>query len=147
MKLKIKRIDKSLPLPDYEKDAACFDFVCREDVIINPSQLVLVPTNSVIKLPLGYSMLLISRSSTPIKKGLMVANGVGVLDSFFSGDKDEIMIECFNFTDKPVEVKRGERIAQGMIVKFETAEWEEVESMDDRGRGGFAKDLIRPGKR
>lgn len=147
MKLKIKRVDKTLPLPEYEKGASCFDLVCRESVTIAPQEIKLVPTNVVIKLPPGYTMLLISRSSTPLKKGLMVANGVGVLDSFFSGDKDEIMIELFNFTNKDVEVVRGEHLAQGLVIKHEEVEWEEVEKMPNKGRGGYDADFNRPDKK
>ncbi len=141
MKLKTKRIDKSLELPKYEKGAACFDFVCREDATIKPKEIKLVPSNSVIKVPVGYSILIFSRSSTPLRKGLMLANGVGVLDSFYCGDKDEIMLEFMNISNKIVEIKRGEKLAQGMLIKHETVEWEEVEKMEDKGRGGYITDL------
>jgi len=147
MKIKTKRIDKSLPLPSYEKGAACFDFVCREDVLIKPREINLIPTNSIIAVPEGYSLLVFSRSSTPLKKGLILANGVGVLDSFYCGDKDEIVLEFLNITDSEVMVKRGEHLGQGMLVKYETAEWDEVEKMEAKGRGGYNLDLTRKTKK
>lgn len=147
MKLITKRINKRLPLPDYEKGAACFDLVCRKNILIKPKELKLVPANIVIRIPEGYAVLIFARSSTPIKKGLILANGVGVLDPFYCGDKDEIVLEFFNFTDKEVKVKAGERLAQGMLIKHETVEWNEVERMGKRGRGGYDKDLTRASKR
>ena len=96
MKIKIKRFDKSFPLPTYEKEAACFDLVCRKGTIIRPSKIKLVPVNIAIELPRGQALLVFNRSSTPMRKGLLLANGVGVIDPFYNGDKDEIMIELFN---------------------------------------------------
>lgn len=147
MKLKTKRIDKTLPLPDYEKGAACFDFVCRENAKIAPREIKLIPLNSVIKVPEGYSILIYPRSSTPLKKGLILANSVGILDSFYCGDKDEILAMFLNVTDKEVEIKKGERLVQGMLIKHETAQWEEVERMEEKGRGGYSTDFNRKAKR
>ena len=137
MKIDIKRIDKSLPLPVYEKGAACFDFICRESLLIGPKEIKLVPANTVVKLPPGYTLIVLSRSHLPLKKGLMLALGVGVIDPFYCGDKDEIYLQFYNFTEKSVKVERGEQLAQGMIVKYETAEWNEVESMLEEGIGGY----------
>lgn len=147
MKLKTKRIDKSLPLPDYEKGAACFDFVCREDVTIGPGKIELVPLNVVIRVPDGYALLVFARSSTSINKGLVLANGVGVVDSFYCGDKDEIVAAFYNFASKKIQVKKGERLAQGMLIRHEVAQWSEVENMGAIGRGGYESDLWRPDKR
>ena len=137
MEIEIKRVDKSLPLPTYERGASCFDFVCREDVQIKPNEIGLIPTNAIVKVPDNYTLLVFSRSSTPLKKGLMLANGVGVIDSFFCGDSDEIMVEFFNITNKLVKIARGEVLAQGLLVKYEQGVWKEVEKMGSLGRGGF----------
>lgn len=147
MKLKTKRVDKNLSLPEYETGAACFDFVCREDAVIKPKEIKLVPLNSVIKLPEGYTVLIFMRSSTPLKKGVIMANSVGVLDSFYCGDSDEIITEFFNITDHDVEIKRGEILVQGMLLKHEVVDWEEVEKMEDKGRGGYVADLGREDKK
>lgn len=137
MKIKTKRIDKSLPLPNYDKGAACFDFICRKTTTIKPKEIKLVPSNSVIKVPKGYSILILARSSTPLEKGLILANGVGALDSFYGGDKDEVLLEFFNITDHEVEIKRGEYLAQGMLIKYEVVEWKEVDKMNENGMGGY----------
>jgi dUTP pyrophosphatase len=68
---------------------------------------------------------------------LMVANGVGVVDSDYCGPKDEIKIEVYNFTAKPVVVARGDRLAQGIVMPFVRAEWREGDSPTRATRGGF----------
>lgn len=137
MEIQIKRIDKSLPLPVYEPGASCFDFLCRQNLEIKPNQIGLVPTNTIVKVPEGYSLLVFARSSTPLQKSLVLANGVGVVDSFFCGDKDEIMIEFLNIGKDTVKVTKGEVLAQGMLIKHEEVRWNEVDKMEDKGRGGF----------
>jgi dUTP pyrophosphatase len=138
MDIPIKRFDPDYPLPaQSESGAACFDLFCRETVTIPPRQLKAVRQNFALKVPEGYALLLFSRSSTPIKKGLMLANGVGVVDAFYHGDDDEVMTFFLNITDDPVTVEAGERIAQGMIMKTEPVTWREVESMESDGHGGY----------
>lgn len=67
----------------------------------------------------------------------MLANGIGIVDPFYSGDSDELKIQLLNFTDKPVEVKKGETLAQVVIVRREVVEWEEVDEMGADGHGGY----------
>jgi dUTP pyrophosphatase len=137
MQVTVKRIDKQLPLPVYEtKGAAGFDFVARTDVTIEPKAIQLVPGNIVIAIPQGYMLAVFSRSSTPKKKGVMLPHGVGVIDSDYCGPTDEIWIQVMNFTDSPVTIKRGEKIAQGVLLPVEQAEWQEVEEMTAPSRGG-----------
>ena len=78
-----------------------------------------------------------ARSSTPRRKGLSVPHGVGVIDQDYRGDDDEVRCQVYNFTDQPVTVRRGERLAQGIFVRVDRAEWEEVALMDAPARGGF----------
>lgn len=137
MDIKVKRFDKSIPLPEYNKKAACFDLRCREDAVVGPKEIKLVPANIAVKIPEGYALLVFVRSSTPMKKGLMLANSVGIVDPFYCGDKDEVVIEFLNITDKPVEVHKGDQLAQGMIVKSEVVHWNEVEEMNEEGIGGY----------
>lgn len=137
MKVKIKRIDKSLPLPKYESPgAAAFDVLARVDTTIEPQEIGRVPVNIVVEIPKGYMILLKDRSSTAKKKGLLCT--VGYIDQDFCGDEDEILLQFFNFTKKPVVVERGERLGQAAFVPIGTAEWEEVDSMKhNKTRGGF----------
>lgn len=137
MNIKIKRFDKNIPLPKYHSEkAACFDLKAREETKIPPGEVGYVPLNVAIETPDGYFFLLAARSSTH-KKGLILANGIGIGDPDFSGDEDEYMAAYYNFKDQPVTVEKGERIAQGMFVSSEKAEWNEVDSMDNETRGGF----------
>ena len=135
--LKIKRFDKEIPLPEFKTEgAAAFDLCARVAVEIMPRSIGYVPLNVVIEVPKGYFLILVARSSTH-KKGLWMANGIGILDPDFSGDEDEPKAVYYNFTDNPVVVEKGERIAQGLVIKRENIEWQEVEKMENKTRGGF----------
>ena len=122
MQIRIKRIDKTLPLPQYQTaGAVAFDFVSRETTTIPPRKTGYVPLNVCIGTPAGYMLLLAARSSLH-KKGLMLANGVGVGDQDFCGNSDEYKAAVYNFTDLPVTVARGERVEQGKLVPIEKKE-------------------------
>jgi dUTP pyrophosphatase len=137
MKVRIKRFVKDINLPEYKTTgAAGFDLSSRECVEIGPHAIGYIPLNVVIEAPAGYVVLLVARSSLH-KKGLMLANGLGVIDSDFCGDGDEYKAVCFNFTDQPAAVEKGDRIGQGVLIKYEKAEWDEVECMEKETRGGF----------
>lgn len=138
MQIKIKRIDKELSLPAYQTEgSAGFDIYARENTVIAPKAIALVPSNLIIATPPGFMLVVASRSSTPKRKGLMIANGIGVIDSDYSGPEDEVKILVYNFTDNEVTVEKGERIAQGLFVKVEQGQWEEVDEMSTKTRGGF----------
>jgi dUTP pyrophosphatase len=138
MKIQIKRIDKSLPLPKYQTfGAVAFDLVSRIDVEIKPLKVNLIPLNVIIKIPKNHAMLLVPRSSLPIKKGLLIPNGIGIIDQDFCGPKDELHLEVLNFTNKKVKIKKGERIAQGLLVAIKKVKWLEVKKINQRSRGGF----------
>src|SRR5688572_32512730 len=114
MRLKIRRLDPTIPLPAYGTDeAAGFDLAAAQDVTVAPGQIALVRTGLVIEVQTGHFLAIFARSSTPLKRGLVVANGVGVIDSDYSGPNDEIMIQVLNFTAADVRVTRGDRLAQG----------------------------------
>ena len=137
MEVRIKRFDKTVPLPAYKTEgAAAFDLCAREQVEILPKEFKYVPLNVAIETPPGYFLLLVARSSTH-KKGIWMANGIGIGDSDFSGDQDQYQAVYYNFSDKPVLVEKGERIAQGLIVKREAVQWQEVETMPNKTRGGW----------
>jgi dUTP pyrophosphatase len=144
MKIRIKRFDKTLPLPIAKPHAAGADLACRKDTIIPPHQVKLVPVNAAVAVPDGYFLLLAARSSTPLKKGLMMANSIGIVDPFFNGDKDEMLVQLLNFTDHPVEIKRGELLTQALLMKHEPIEWEEVETLGTDGYGGYKYKTAKP---
>ncbi len=139
MEIRIKRFDKNFPLPQPDDRAVCFDMVCRTTVTIPPHEIKGIPQNIALQVPDGYACLLFSRSSTPLRKGLMLANGVGVIDPFYCGDRDEFLAFFLNVTNEPVTIEAGEKIVQGMFVKHETISWQEVDAMNDEGHGGYKR--------
>ncbi len=138
MNVSIQRIDSTLPLPSYASTGAVgFDFVTRETTVIEPGAIGLVPGNVIVKVPEGYALLILPRSSLPRKKGLVCPHSVGVIDQDYHGPKDEILVQVQNITKEPVTIERGERIAQGLFVKVDIAEWTEVDGHGAESRGGF----------
>lgn len=138
MIIDIKRIDKDLPLPSYQSaGAAAFDLIARTETVIEPLAVSIVPVNLIVRTPPGYFLLLASRSSLAIKKKLMLANGIGVIDEDYCGPEDEIKLSLYNFGSAPVTVSRGERIGQAIFVKIERGQWNEVNAIDAPSRGGF----------
>ncbi len=137
MKIKIKKIENDVELPVYHTaGAAGFDLRAHERIEIAPHAIGYVPLGVAMQIPEGHFLLLAARSSLH-KRGLMMASGVGILDSDFCGDDDQPKATLLNFTDAPVVVLKGDRLVQGVIVPFVRAEWEEVQSMESKSRGGF----------
>ncbi len=114
-----------------------FDLLCRNPVTVPPGEIRLIPANIIVAVPEGFMLMVASRSSLAIKKGLMLANSVGIIDQDYRGANDEVMVQVYNMKDQPVDVERGERLAQGIFVRIAQVEWEEVSQMDDSSRGGF----------
>ncbi|MEW6769962.1 MAG: dUTP diphosphatase [Bacillota bacterium] len=138
MRIKIKRIDKSLPLPAYQTPGALgIDLCAREDVVVAPLELRLIPLNVVVEvLDKRYATLLVPRSSLA-STGLIQANSIGVIDHDYCGENDEIKICVYNLKDEAVTVYRGQRVAQLLFVRWEKCDIIEVSSVSDRSRGGF----------
>lgn len=127
-----------MPLPRYETAGSVgFDILARVDTLVKPGGITLVPGNIIVEVPAGYMLTVASRSSTPIKKGLLTPHGIGIIDHDYCGPEDEIKIQVYNFTDSPVEIKRGDKIAQGLFVRVDKFDWEEVQKMKKPTRGGF----------
>ena len=138
MRLRIARIRPSATIPAPATDgAAGFDLAAAEAVTIPPHAIRLVGTGLVIAVPAGHFLAIFARSSTPLKRGLMVANGVGVVDADYCGPSDEIRVQLLNITDQPVEVQVGDRLAQGIVLPAPSVTWDEVDAMDGPSRGGF----------
>lgn len=145
MHIRIQRIDKTLPLPTYATEGSVgFDLIARETVVIEPGRIELVPGNVIVEVPKGYMLAVASRSSTPKKKGLTPPHGFGVIDRDYCGPEDEVKIQVYNFSDAPVTVERGEKIAQGVFVRVDTFDWQEVDSIRDESRGGFGSTDLNP---
>ncbi len=138
MRIRITRLDPTVELPQYHSaGAAAFDLASREPVTVAPGEVRLVGTGLVVEVPRGHFLAVVARSSLPIKKGLLVANAIGIVDSDYCGPEDEVKVEVYNFRDRPVEIARGERIAQGLILPAVRVEWEEADEATSPSRGGF----------
>jgi len=138
MRLKIMRLDPSVPLPvPATAGAAAFDLAAAEAVEVPAHGIRLVGTGLVIAVPKGHFLGVFARSSLPLKRGLIVANGVGVIDADYCGPTDEVKIQVMNVTDQPVTIARGDRLAQGIVLQTPRVEWDEVTALTAPDRGGF----------
>ena len=138
LNVRVRRLRDSVRLPAYETaGAAAFDLAAADDVTIAPGQVALVPTGLVIEVPTGWFLGIFARSSTPLKRGLVVANGVGVVDSDYCGPADEVKIAVLNVTASTVLVRAGDRLAQGILLPAPRVTWEEVDRVRPTSRGGF----------
>ena len=138
MKLLVHRLDASVQIPKYETPgAAGFDLAASADISVAPGEIVLVPTGLVIAVPPGHFLGVFARSSTPLKRGLIVANGVGIVDSDYCGPADEVKVQVLNITQERVHIAKGDRIAQGVILAFARADIEDAPPPQAKTRGGF----------
>lgn len=138
MRIKIKRIDKTIPLPQYQtRGSVAFDLASAADVVIAPREIQMVPTGLIIETPPGYMLMLASRSSLALKKGLTMRNGVGIIDQDYCGLEDEIKIQIVNLTNAPVAISKGDRLAQAVFVRIDIGEFEEAEILEKASRGGI----------
>ena len=135
--INIKKLDPRAVLPAYQTaGAAAFDFSLIEDVKIAPRTVAKVRTGLVIQVPTGYFLQIVARSSSPIKKGLTMANGAAVIDSDYCGPNDEIFLLLLNLTDQEINLVAGDRVAQGLILPVLQATIQEVSEMTAIDRGG-----------
>jgi dUTP pyrophosphatase len=135
---RIRRLHPHVTLPSYATPgSAAFDLAAAADVVVPPGQVGLVPTGLVVEVPPNMFLAIFARSSTPLKRGLMIANGVGVVDSDYCGPEDEVKIAVVNFTEESVRVSSGDRIAQGMLLPAPLVVWQEVAELANESRGGF----------
>lgn len=134
MKVLITRIDPELPLPNYAKPGdAGADVYSRIDLSIAPGERALVPTGIAIALPHGYAAFAHPRSGLAIKYGVSMVNAPGTIDAGYRGELQIILIN-HDLTEEFV-IKRGDRIAQLVFQKVESAEFIEVEELPGSGRG------------
>lgn len=137
MQIKIKRFDKSLPLPAYKTHGAvALDLCARVNTEILAHQIGYIPLNVAIEIPENYWVMVAARGSTH-KLGILPVHGFGIGDWDYCGDNDEYLFPVLNFTDKTVVVEKGSRVAQMMINKYEKVDILEVEKLDGPNRGGF----------
>ena len=135
---KLKILSNGITPAYQSKGAAGLDLHCKtsEDIIIKPKDTVKVNTGIKVQIPDGYFGAIYPRSSTGVKKNLMLANTVGIIDSDYRG---EIMIYLYNYGENSQKIKNGDRLAQLVIQPYKQFDIELVEKLDptDRGEGGF----------
>ncbi len=135
--VKIKRFDSALPLPEYKtKGAVCFDCHARTEVTVQPQSAAMIPLNIALKPPKNHFVLLAARSSLH-KRGLLSPNGIGIGDEDFCGDNDEYHFPVFNFTNAPIVIPKGDRVAQMMVLPYKRVKLKEVKKLAHKDRGGF----------
>lgn len=136
MKIRIK--NTSGKMLEYKTPGAVgFDFESAHDVLIEPGRIGLIDTGTVVEVPEGFMLLLAPRSSTFKNYGLILVNSVGIIDQDYCGETDTNKFMYLNMRNESVNISKGERIGQGIIVKIEKPEFELVGEMGNRDRGGF----------
>ncbi len=137
MKVKINKVNANAQIPVYSSTSAAGAdlYYCGEEVVIAPSQTVMLGTGIAMEIPEGYVGLVFARSGLACKSGLAPANKVGVIDSDYRG---EIKVALHNHSTQEKTVVSGERIAQIVITPYLKCDFEEGElSSSERGIGGF----------
>lgn len=138
MKLRVKRLHPDARLPRYAHgpaEDAGMDLCAVEEVVLEPGVPFAVPTGLAIEVPTGYEAQVRPRSGLALKHGITLPNSPGTIDPGYRGELKVIML---NLGREPFVVRKGDRIAQMIVVRYEAIEWEEEElSQSLRGDGGF----------
>lgn len=136
--VEVTRLDTDLPLPAYAHPGdAGADLLTTVDVSLAPGERALVPTGVAIALPEGYVALVHPRSGLAARHGLSIVNTPGTIDAGYRG---EIKVMLINHDPvEPVELRRGDRVAQLVVQRFERARFVEVDVLPSsvRGEGGY----------
>lgn len=157
IKLQIKKVRKDAIMPTQAHSGDMVDVYAAEDTVVNSFESTIIPLGIAMNIPDGYRVKMFSRSSLSLKKKLIVSNSVGIIDT---GYKNEIGLICHSLpkkdksyiikkeegdsfiindlTNNPIEIHKGDKIAQFQLEKIEEFELEEVEKLDmsnDRGGG------------
>lgn len=143
VEVEILRLDKELPLPRYayEGDAG-LDLMSSIDVVLQPFDRMAIPTGVAVAIPAGYAGFVQPRSGLSLRVGLSMINTPGLIDSNYRG---ELKVAAVNLDPQnPIEVKRGDRIAQLVIQEVPVVKLVEVEVLNDtdRGANGFGSSRV-----
>ena len=138
---KVKRIEENIKLPERSTlNSAGYDFFALEDIIFLPETVTRVFTGVKCELMPNQVLILANRSSNPSKRGLILLNGIGVVDADYYGNPDndgEIAFEFYNMFEYTVEVKKGEKLGQGIIMRFDKTEDDVTPDVVIPRQGGF----------
>jgi dUTP pyrophosphatase len=133
--IQVQLLDPELPLPAYAHPGdAGADLLTTVDVTLAPGERAMVPTGIAIALPEGYVALVHPRSGLAARHGLSIVNSPGTVDAGYRG---EIKVMLINLDPRaPIELRRGDRIAQLVVQRVERARFTEVGDLPDSPRGG-----------
>ena len=150
MKIKIKKLHPDAIIPKYaHKGDSGFDLHALEDVFLNPGETKLIKTGMAISVGEGFELQVRPRSGLSLKTPLRIANAPGTVDSSYLGEicvivtntsnNEYISYDCTWDGCVKQDIKKGDRIAQGVVCPVMRVEFEEVEELEntDRGSGGF----------
>ena len=136
VKLPVRVLPHGDGLPAYQSaGAAGFDLVAAisEPVVLAPGGRAAIPTGLAIALPEGTEGQVRSRSGLAVRHGIAVLNAPGTVDCDYRG---ELVVPLVNHGAEPFTVRRGDRIAQMVVARYERVEMEAVEALDETERGG-----------
>ena len=140
---KISSIEKDIKLPERSTSkSAGYDFFVPEDVVCKAHEITLVKTGVKAYIPEDETLLLFNRSSNPKKKGLIILNGVGVVDADYVDNPDnegEICGLFYNMLEEDVILKAGEKIMQGIFMKFAVTDDDNAKGERTGGFGSTVK--------
>jgi dUTP pyrophosphatase len=132
------RLDPGLPIPSYAHPGdAGADLMTTVDLTLGPGERALVPTGISIALPEGYVALVHPRSGLAARHGLSIVNTPGTIDAGYRGEIKVLLVN--HDVSQPVELRRGDRIAQLVLQRVEQAVFTEVDALPEsvRGIGGY----------
>ena len=139
MKIDVVKLREDALLPQYQTAGAagadlhaCID----EPITLQPLERRAIPTGLVMAIPEGYEVQIRARSGMSIKHGITMVNGIGTIDADYRGEVAALVI---NLGSEAFTIEPGMRIAQMVVAKYEVAQWNETDSVDEtvRGTGGF----------
>lgn len=122
--------------------SAGYDFYCHRDVICKAHEITLVKTGVKAQFPNDEVLLLFNRSSNPKKKGLIIPNGVGVIDADYYNNPDnegEIGGLFYNMLDEDIVIVEGEKMMQGIFVKYATVDNDNAKGERSGGFGSTGR--------
>jgi dUTP pyrophosphatase len=138
VRIEFVKLDPAVALPRRARDGdAGLDLAANQEAVVAPGERALIGTGLAVAIPQGHAGLVLPRSGLASRRGLTLANAPGLIDAGYRG---EITIAVVNLDPaEKVEIHRGDRIAQLLVVPFAVVEPVEVAELpgSDRGRGGF----------
>ena len=138
MRVEFTKLDPSVTLPQRARDGdAGLDLAANADAKVGPGERAMIPTGLAVAIPEGHAGLVLPRSGLASRQGLTLSNAPGLIDAGYRG---EVTIAVVNLDAlEPVEIRKGDRIAQLLVVPFAEVEPIEVERLpgSERGSGGF----------